>query len=608
VNFTSSWWLSAMHRFRPERRSHVDNSLGAIRAAAALIVLRVLLGGGSALAFQDDPESPTAANAEVGDDVLKPAKPKSFAERTKEQFAHEPKRPKAETPVEFGRSYADALIEAQRTNRRILAVFTGKACWWCRVLENRTFTDAEVAELSRKYVCVEVYQNDAHARVWDEFRIEAVPRSFIVTPDGTRVGQVDGYLAATEFAAWLKAGLIKEPIKEKGDKAPAPPKPAGADEDQADVVIWFVDHDEMIARWDDANWTGHAQLLSLFKFAGLQARIEQISQWDFTARWDQATEAQRLPDMVASSRMTGTLRQLDEAKRLRDVSSNRLTWRTESASCPDFARRFVWLVRESAHVSEAYRAAEAILKPAPGSPLDDCMLGEPPRRKEAERAAARSVEGYLAGDPKKLSGVISSQSYLTECKTAPSEKSWMAGMQVSATDVEVRGNERFALAIVEARCENDRLVRRDPVLVVLVTEEGRWRVLAVSSDNSLFDAVAKFGNLAFENGAHGEGPKAPRLAAPADGDELDEDGLRWELLEGSQRPIAQVAELIVSGFGADGWPDVVDLFVFPGDRHRGSLQPGCSGEKSLWRVWSIGANGRVAVSETRSYRWPKLAK
>jgi hypothetical protein len=129
---------------------------------------------------------------------------------------------------------------------------------------------------------------------------------------------------------WLKAGLTKEPMKEKGDMAPVPPKPAGADEDQADVVIWFVDHGDLIARWDDANWTGHTQLLSLFKFAGLQARIEHISQWDFTARWDQATEAQELPDVVASRGLTGTLRQLNEAQRLRDVSSNRLTWRASS--------------------------------------------------------------------------------------------------------------------------------------------------------------------------------------------------------------------------------------------------------------------------------------
>ncbi|HEV3024057.1 MAG TPA: thioredoxin family protein, partial [Pirellulales bacterium] len=521
-----------------------------------------------------------AEGSEDGDEGVpkETARPKSFAERMEDRFKDEPERPKARTPVRFGNSYAEALAEAKRTDRRLLAVFTGQGCWWCRVLENRTFTDAEVAELSRQFVCVEVYKNDAHAKIWDEFRIEAIPRSFIVTPDGERVDQLDGYLDATGFAAWLRAGLTKKP-RSQSDHAPAPPNPVGADEERADIVVWFVDHDELMARWDDANWTGHMQLLRLMERAGLRPRIEHLSQWELPARWDHAVEVERLPDIVASARLTGTLRKLSEAGRLRDISSNRLMWRTEWASCQDFGRRFVWLVRESSHPSEAHRAVEEIQKPAPGSQLADGRLGEPPRRDEAARVAAQAAKGYLSGDATTLSAVVSSRSYLMDCKTAPSEESWMAGMRVTTSDVDLRGNERFALAIVETRRENDQVLARDPVLVVLVDEDGRWRVLAVTADDSLFDAAVKLGSLTFDRAEGGVGPKGPRLVAPSDGDEFDDEGLRWERSIDDEPAIAQVAELIVSGFGSEGWPDGVSLFVFPGDARRGSILPATSGEK-----------------------------
>jgi hypothetical protein len=535
------------------------------------------------------------------------ARPKTFAERMDDRFKDEPERAKATTPVRFGDSYAEALAEAKRTDRRLLTVFTGQGCWWCRVLENRTFADAEVAELSRQFVCVEVYNNDVHAKIWDEFHIEAIPRSFIVTPDGERVDQVDGYLDATGYVDWLKAGLTKKP-RSQSDHAPAPPKPVGADEKRADIVIWFVDHDELMARWDDANWTGHVQLRQVLEHARLRPRIEHISQWDLPARWDHAVEAERLPDIVASARLTGTLENLREARRLLDISTNRLTWRTEWASCQDFGRRFIWLVRESSHPSEARRAVEEIQQPAPGSQLADCRLGEPPRRDEAARLAAQAVNGYLSGDPTTLAAVVSQRSSLRDCKTAPSEESWMAGTRVTTSDVDLRGNARFALAIVEARRENDQVLDRDPVLVVLVAEDERWRVLAVTADDSLFDAAAKLGSLTFDRAEGGVGPKGPRLVAPSDGDEFDEEGLRWERPIDDEPAIAQVAELIVSGFGSEGWPDGVSLFVFPGDARRGSILLAVSGEKTLWRVWSIGSNGRVAVSETRAYRSPSYSK
>src|SRR4051812_32716313 len=74
--------------------------------------------------------------------------------RPEDRFATEPIRPKALAPIPFASSWERAREESLRTDRRVLAVFSGENCGWCRVLEKRTFTDAEVVELSRQYVCV----------------------------------------------------------------------------------------------------------------------------------------------------------------------------------------------------------------------------------------------------------------------------------------------------------------------------------------------------------------------------------------------------------------------------------------------------------------------
>src|SRR5450631_3140590 len=66
--------------------------------------------------------------------------PASLADR----FADEPNRPKAQAPIRFLESFDQARAEAERSRRRILAYFTGPYCGWCRVMEKRTLTDAEV--------------------------------------------------------------------------------------------------------------------------------------------------------------------------------------------------------------------------------------------------------------------------------------------------------------------------------------------------------------------------------------------------------------------------------------------------------------------------------
>ena len=74
----------------------------------------------------------------------------------------------------------------------------GRDAAWCRVLEARTFTDAEVVALSRKYVCVELH-TDRDGALADQLHIDSIPRSIVLLPDGSTVDERVGYIPATEY-------------------------------------------------------------------------------------------------------------------------------------------------------------------------------------------------------------------------------------------------------------------------------------------------------------------------------------------------------------------------------------------------------------------------
>ena len=134
-----------------------------------------------------------------------PPKEQEEPPRFIDRFKAEPVRPKANEPIRFLDSYEQAKAEARATNRRILLYFTGPGCAWCRVLESRTFTDAEVVDLSRRFVCVEL-RTDRDTKLADEFQIDSIPRSILLMPDGAMLDQRVGYLAAADYAIMAQGG------------------------------------------------------------------------------------------------------------------------------------------------------------------------------------------------------------------------------------------------------------------------------------------------------------------------------------------------------------------------------------------------------------------
>ena len=342
-----------------------------------------------------------------------------------------------------------ARVEARRSDRRILAYFTGDYCGWCRVMEQRTFGDAEVAALSRRFVCVELNAGkEENLRLADEYGIDSIPRFSILTADGRVIDRRTGYIPAAEYAAWLTEAGIKPltPVG-TGSSKPVVPLAVGAPESEADLVVWFVDSSGSTPRWGDADWIGHAHLIQLLRAAGLHPRIEHMTREDLPARWDRAEAAGKVPDLISAERLAGLVRDLSQKKRLVGIVSTRLQEAPENASCPDFARRWIHLVTASRNEEAARKAAAEILRPGPETTLPGVELAESAARSEAVDVDACAASAYMAGDPralKQLASVGSAQ--LNRCtKADPSRRD----LKVTAGLAEVRGGEHTAFARVE---------------------------------------------------------------------------------------------------------------------------------------------------------------
>ncbi len=535
--------------------------------------------------------------------------------KPEDRFANEPKRPKAETPVAFSESWDEARAEAKRSGRRILAYFTGDYCGWCRVLEKRTFTDAEVVELSEHFVRVELNTGEErNARLADEYRIESIPRSFIMTPEGQVVDKRTGYIPAAEYAAWLKAARTKPPAP-SGPVGPVPkaPPPVGAPESEADVVIWFVDATESIKRWGDEDWTGHAHLIPLLRAAGLRLRIEHMAREDFPARWDRAEAAGQAPDIIAADRLAGLVRELDRKGRLTHVYSERLLWTPEVASCSDFAGRSPHLVAGSRHEAAGRKTARELLKPGPETTLPGSELPDAAGRAEAVAVSRRAVVAYLSGDREGLEAVASQSSpQLTRC-IKPEE--FRLGWDVQANSVEVRGNEAIAFARVEMQFGGKQMIGADSVLVVLCRESSRWKAFAVSKDILSIKELPALGRLGLRARVGPEDPPTPRLLYPADGGTIEGGGksFAWEVPARGQPLVAQVCQVLLNGEKGRSWPET-RLKVYPGEPRGQSLLSettakdltGVTAEQMSWCVWAIDRDGRLSVSEVRGYTWPEF--
>ncbi len=100
-------------------------------------------------------------------------------------------------------SYEAGLRLAQRTHRPLLLSFHTPGCSWCAKMDAETFTDPQVVELSRRFVCV-LLQSDTDPEALHRYNVTEFPTTLLTDPQGHLLSATTGYVPATELLPALR--------------------------------------------------------------------------------------------------------------------------------------------------------------------------------------------------------------------------------------------------------------------------------------------------------------------------------------------------------------------------------------------------------------------
>jgi thioredoxin-like negative regulator of GroEL len=540
--------------------------------------------------------------------------------------------PAAQAPrtVAFGNSFEDAFTRAGREGRRVLVYFTGAHCGWCRLMEQRTHADPQVVDAASKFVAVTAKMEE-RPDLFERYRVYGIPRTIVMTADGSPVDEFVGYHAPGDHWPWLKAALSKEVTtwpklyarleREEStgvqSSASPPPSACGAAEQDADLVIWFVDQNR--ERFQEPHWSDHADLLKHLHAKGFRARIEHLYRWDVSDRWKQAQASHRLPDLFACPQVNGFFQDLMKRGLVGDVLSMRLSEAGPLAVCGDFRSRRIFTVPDSPHAARAAEAAWAIFEPRAGVDLAPPARLDAARREAALSLATKAAVAWQAGDVETLRPLWDAGSLQRNVSDTNEEIHDRKDYRVRSTGARLYGNDQLAIALVETRAEGafshpphfTSKTQRigSPSLVILRRTASDWRVLAAGILGYDINVANVSDLLRFADNSDGQQSRsesAPaQLLTPADNPTLQTKGvsIQWRLpIVGSKAPQYWLAQTVNEQL----WPSVL-LEPISASAPEGRKEQAVPGDWTA-QIWTIPANGRVRLSEPRHWTNRPAAK
>ncbi|HVF84791.1 MAG TPA: thioredoxin family protein [Abditibacteriaceae bacterium] len=115
---------------------------------------------------------------------------------------------KSSTRIVWRTSFQAAQAEARRTGKPILVDFTADWCTNCKVMDAKTYTDANVIRESKKFVAVKV-DTDKDTATAKKYRVSSLPVVAVLKPNGAMSSAFLGFRDAKGTASFLQTAYAK---------------------------------------------------------------------------------------------------------------------------------------------------------------------------------------------------------------------------------------------------------------------------------------------------------------------------------------------------------------------------------------------------------------
>jgi thioredoxin-related protein len=102
--------------------------------------------------------------------------------------------------IRWVKSLDQALQQAKRSNKLVMADFYTDWCTWCKRLDKDTYTNDRVVQLSAQFVSVKVNAEKEGRRAAQRYGVNGFPTILFLTGSGEVAGKITGYRPADPFA------------------------------------------------------------------------------------------------------------------------------------------------------------------------------------------------------------------------------------------------------------------------------------------------------------------------------------------------------------------------------------------------------------------------
>src|SRR5271163_2912918 len=117
----------------------------------------------------------------------------------------------AATPIAWRSTWNDALfVQAAREHRFVLLDLHAVWCHWCHVMDETTYSDAQVGELIGAHYIAVSSDADSDPDLTSRYGNWGWPATIVLAPDGTEIVKRRGYIPPEQMAALLQA-IIDDP-------------------------------------------------------------------------------------------------------------------------------------------------------------------------------------------------------------------------------------------------------------------------------------------------------------------------------------------------------------------------------------------------------------